>query len=414
MTYTFTDCIGFGGGFALGMTQAGFHLRAKREIMDFGVKNCEANRHILGWHWDAQVEKLSDAPDWDIVETDVVTGNPPCSGFSTLSSKEYRGINAAINQCMWAFGSYVGKAKPQIAAFESVQHAYGMGRELMQMLRAKLEAETGLTYDLVHLMHNSASLGGAANRPRYFWVVSQVPFGVEYPEPDLVPTFDESIGDLRGLEDTWEKQPYRYPDTWWSHRRRSPDGAVDGHATKKLKHAARINALLDALDGEWPQGWREQEAAKAVYEKYGSLPEIWKPQEDRLIARNWDMGFNQMQRWYSDRPCRVITGSALTQALHPHENRHLTHREAARIQGFPDTWRLWPMRDYKTLDKTWGKGIPVDAGRWLGYWIKKALDGEPGTMIGEPIGERESLLRVDKGFKRALHRGRRRSEFWAA
>lgn len=414
MTYTFSDVIGFGGGFALGMAQSGFDLRAKREVMNFGIKNCEANRPLLGWNWDAQVKPLSRAPEWDVVPTDVVTGNPPCSGFSTLTSAEYRGENAAINDCMWAFESYVEKARPQIAAFESVQHAYGLGRGLMQELRAKLEANTGLKYELHHVMHNALSCGGPANRPRYFWLVSQVPFGIEYPEPDLVPSSMEVLGDLRGMDMTWEKQPYRYPETWWSSRRRSPDGATDGHITRGLTHAKRIHALLDALDGDWPQGWREEDAVRAVYDKYGKLPDVWKTQEERLLRRNFDMGFNQLQRWYGDRPCRVITGAALSQAMHPTENRLFTNREAARIQGFPDTWRLWPMREYKSLGKTFGKGIPVDAGRWLGYWIKRALDGDPGTMSGVPVGEREHLIQGDKGFKRTLERrGKRKHEFWA-
>ena len=181
MTYTFTDCIGFGGAFALGMTQAGFELRAKREIMNFGGPTCEGNRHILGWNWDLDTQKLSRRPDWDITHTDVVTGNPPCSGFSTMTSKHLRGTDAAINDCMWAFVSYVARAKPTIAAFESVQQAYVMGRPLMQQLRAYLEHETGLKYHLTHLFHNGLDHGGPANRPRYFWVVSQIPFGVEIP-----------------------------------------------------------------------------------------------------------------------------------------------------------------------------------------------------------------------------------------
>lgn len=415
MSYTFSDVIGFGGGFALGMVQSGFTLKAKREVMNFGVKNCEANRPLLGWDWDAQVKPLSREPEWDVVKTDVVTGNPPCSGFSTLTKSEYRGDNAAINDCMWAFQSYVTKARPQIAAFESVQHAYGTGKNLMRELRDKLEHDTGLKYTLHHVMHNSISLGGPANRPRYFWLVTQIPFGLEHPEPDLVPTFMETVGDLQGLDMTWEKQPYRYPETWWSSRRRSPDGAVDGHITRNLTHAKRIEALVNALGGEWPQGWREEDACKFIYARDGKLPEAWKSQEDRLVRRNFDMGFNQMQRWYGNKPCRVITGGALSQAMHPTEARLFTHREAARIQGFPDNWRLWPLREYKSLHRTFGKGIPVDAGRWLGYWIQRALNGDPGTMMGEPVGDREYLMKQDKGFKRALARGgRRRHEFWAA
>jgi hypothetical protein len=38
---------------------------------------------------------------------------------------------------------------------------------------------------------------------------------------------------------------------------------------------------------------------------------------------------------------------------------------------------------------TWGKGITVDCGRWIGDWIKRALDGEPGSYVGAEIGDRE-------------------------
>lgn len=413
MTYTFTDCIGFGGAFALGMTQAGFQMKAKREIMDFGVKTCEGNREILGWDWDAEVQKLSRRPAWDIAHTDVVTGNPPCSGFSTMTSKHLRGMDADVNDCMWAFASYVARAKPIMAAFESVQQAHVMGRDLMLRLRAMVEEETGIKYHLTHLYHNALDHGGPANRPRYFWVISQVPFGVEMPEPDAVPTLKEVIGDLKGLHPTWEKQPYRAPENWWSSRRRAPDALVDGHMGREMSDWERIRQMLEVTDGWWPQGMKQQDVMKAIYERDGKLPPIWESQTERLIAADWYMGVNQAMRWDENKPARVITGAALQCVIHPTEPRLITHREAARIQGFTDAWKIYPVRDVKHLHRTWGKGIPVDAGRWLGYWMKRALDGEPGTMIGQPVGDRENLLRADKGFKRALERGgRRRHEFW--
>jgi DNA (cytosine-5)-methyltransferase 1 len=413
MSYRFVDCNGLGGAFSLGMVQSGFELTHKCGSLNLGKKMVLANRPVLGWGWETQFSK--DPTDWHIPEdVDVVIGSPPCSGFSTLTRKDLRGVDADVNVHIRNFATYVGRVAPKIAAFESVQHAYKLGHDLMLEARDTVERLSGQKYHLYHLMHNALSLGGPANRPRYFWVVARVPFGVEYAEPDRVPTFIETIGDLRGLSNTWEKQPYRYPETWWSARRRSPDGAVDGHAELNMTHHKRIHALLDALDGEWPQGWKEEDALRAVYAKYGHLPDIWKSQEERLVKRNFDMGVNQLLRWYADRPCRVITGGALSQALHPTENRMFTHREAARIQDFPDTWSLWPVRNDKSLNRAFGKGIPTSAGRYFGHWAREALDGRPGTMTGQPVGDRETLLQVDKGFKRALQRaGRRRHEFWS-
>jgi hypothetical protein len=47
---------------------------------------------------------------------------------------------------------------------------------------------------------------------------------------------------------------------------------------------------------------------------------------------------------------------------------------------------------------TWGKGITVDCGRWVGTWIKHALDGEPGSYRGDVIGDREWKIDVTNDY----------------
>lgn len=75
--YRATDVMGFAGGFTLGMVQAGFTLKAKRELPGgFGVANCEANRALLGNDWLSQV---GPSESWEVMPSDVVFGNPPCS-----------------------------------------------------------------------------------------------------------------------------------------------------------------------------------------------------------------------------------------------------------------------------------------------------------------------------------------------
>lgn len=376
---------------SLGLIQAGGELVHRCGTLKLGSENMRANRPLTGWDWEDQFSQ--DYTDWHVPgDIDVVCGTPPCSGYSTLTRGDLRGMDAAVNFHMNSLINYAGRVAPPIVAFESVQQAFTTGREHMQILRAKLEADTGLQYDLYHVKHNGAVLGEAAQRKRYFWVASRIPFGMDPPVPLRIPSLMESIGDLRGLRSTWEKQPYVYPETWWSSRRRSADGAVDGHAIRRLMHEKRIRALLDALDGDWPQGWKEQDACRAIYLKYGRLPDEWAGKEARLVAKNFAMGPNQTARWHGDKPARVLTGAALDQAIHPTELRLFTMREAMRIQGWPDNWRLWPIRDVATAPLFPGKGVPVGAARWLGVWIKRALEGQPGSMRGIPLKNREYLL----------------------
>lgn len=395
----YVDVFGFAGGFAMGMTQAGHHLIGKKEGPGgFGVPNMMANRHLLGHDWQPDVR----APhEWAPSDAPLITGNPPCSGFSLLSSKAFRGINSPANSCMHEFTDYAVRCgtAPQIIAFESVAQAYKQGRPLMQQLREKMEIQTGERWDLYHVLHNALSVGGAALRRRYFFVCTRggLPFGVEDPIVERVPTLLESIGDLMGMGDTWEEQPYRQPATWWSKDLRRDDGLVDGHATKKAPHHGRVADLMAMV--EWEQGEPISNVARRCYEMHGRLPDSWAGAAEKLIRTDFKMGFNQTFRWRGGRVARVVTGGALILCIHPVENRAFTHREVARIQGFPDDWRIKPLQGVSGLDMTWGKGIPVQCGKWLGGWLGNALDGNPGSVSGELIGDRERLIDVTNAYR---------------
>jgi DNA (cytosine-5)-methyltransferase 1 len=397
---TAVDVMGFAGGMTLGIVQAGFDLIAKREMDGgFGVPNCEANRHLLGDRWQTQV---SAAEAWEPVSADLVFGNPPCSGFSVMSPNAFRGVDSKINHCMWAFSSYVARCQPTIAIMESVRSAYSSGHELMTALRANVEGQTGLRYNLYHVYQNAMDLGGAARRPRYFMVLSQVPFGVEYPSLTRLATARAVLEDLDTLALTWRHQPYRKPATWWSSHTRSEHGVVDGHMPHDSAYIRRGLELYRA-NGGWPAGVSIGEMARRYYEQHQTLPGSWAVNVDKLIAKKFHMGFptTTMLRWRADEPCRVITGSALEQVIHPWLPRMMTHREVARVMGFPDDWQISTISTAGTgaLPPTWGKGVTVHCGRWIGNWARRALAGEPGALTGEPVGEREWFIDQPKANK---------------
>lgn len=277
---------------------------------------------------------------------------------------------------------------------ESVRQAYTGGRPLMQRLRARLEELTSLRYDLYHVMQDALELGGAARRPRYFMVLSRVPFGVEYPTLTRRPLLRDVWADLANHPLTWESQPYRRPATWWSEGARRGCTTFDGHQNHRGVPIERAYDLMEVANrnGGWPAGWSIGRVAKHVYETTGSLPASWTHMLPKLLRKDWHMGFASITRWDADRVGRVIMGSALDMVLHPWEPRTITHREAARVMGFPDDWRLRPLKHVANLRATHGKGITVICGRWIGDWCRTSLDGEPGSVTGVEIGDRERLV----------------------
>lgn len=397
MSPSAVDVHGFAGGFTLGMVQAGFTLVGKREdSKGFGIASCEANRHLLGHAWSAEA---TDPAKWSVVSADVVFGNPPCSGFSLLTEQRFRGASSPINQCMWDFAHYVTRVRPVVAVFESVQPARKMpaGHQLMRDLHKYVETVTETLWQLTHVLHNAYSLGGAAERRRYFWVISRVPFGVEIPKHDRYPVLDDVIGDLQSMPESWNPQ-VTPSTTWWSESR-APTNLVDGHITIDNPQTRRIKELAENID--WNPGEGFTTICRRYYEKYGALPATFGDIAPRVISRDFSFGFSAPVRWHGNRPARVITGGALQGIVHPHLPRAITYREVCRVMGFPDNWRVAPTKDLPSLPLTFGKGITVDCGRWIGDWILRALDDAPGTYRGTQLGEREFDIDVTDSWKRS-------------
>lgn len=402
MSPTAVDCMGFAGGFTLGMVQAGFELLAKRELPGgFGVANCEANRALLGHGWDTQV---APGEEWTLPASgtwpDVVFGNPPCSGFSTYSETARRGIDSPINSCMWHFADYVGRTRPLISIMESVRPALTLGRPLMRALRDRVEERTGERYTIHHVFQNALELGGAGKRPRYFFVLARVPFGVEYPTVQPVMLRDV-IGDLAGLKVQIEPQRYNQPPTWWSEPLRSVTGFVDGHAMSNAPVVTRSIELVKIFREhgmDYPQGWKLARLLKAFYDEHGYVPhEFYQSRLPHYIDREWritSFGFAPVIRWEAAKPAKVIHGHSLDSFFHPWIDRFATHREVARVMGYPDDWTIEPMyRDRPAgLVPTWGKGITVQCGKWIGDWVARSLNSEPGQAPQHEIGDREFFM----------------------
>lgn len=405
--YEFVSFDGLAGGGELGMIQAGMELKHRAGDLDLGWVVPETNRQIFGWNWDSLFIKGGEYSSRDVKSARVLYGNCPCSAWSTLTRKDLRGSDAKVLVSTNAFFDYAGKMDPppEIISLESVQQAFSSGREYYQLQRDLLEERTGYKYDLVWLMQSNASLGGSSVRKRVFITMSRIPFGVEYAQPARVARFGDCVRDLEGMELTSSKQPYRRPPTWWSAPRRSTDN-VDGHfndPSENKKFEELMNMAAD-MGQPWQIGESMDKICERVYKHYDELPDGWSV--DYLKRKNFSLGLNQTTMWDPNGMGKVVTGSGYALSAHYKEHRLLTIRETFRLQGWPDTVNLWPSRDYKKLVACPGKGVPVDAGRWLGDWVIKVLDGEPGTVYGELIGENERMVNFTNSYKYTLNRER--------
>lgn len=415
MALTFIDCQGYAGAFAFGARSAGFQLIHKVEDpKGFGIPAFLANKHIFGQDFGYE----SGPPaDWEPFPAELLIGNPPCSGFSGLNTvrgtARSRGVESEINQCMHDLFAYAVKVRPQIVIMESVAAAYRQGVSLMRHLAAKLVSDTGISYPYVtHVLQNNLSLGGCSNRPRYFLVVSQIPFGVEKPELSRVATLGDAISDLADGKLKWEPQQFGQP-SWWSEALRTPSGVTDGHMP--MINAA-YRRLMDLVTGsrqvEWNEGEIELQVLSRYWDKWASLPESWdyesRPRDglpamtraEVLVKREFQpAGFSSVMAWPTQQPARVLTGAGPGQWFNAIANRMPTHRECARIMGYPDWWMIEPMKDAKSLGAYWGKQTSVHPAFWVCYWAAASIQGTPGSFTGEQLPEGDRLIDVSQDWK---------------
>ena len=375
MKPTAVDCQSFAGGFALGVVQTGFELIAKREYPGgFGAPAMEGNRHLLGNSWELEA---SDPTTWTPMKADLVFGNPPCSGFSnrsvmvrgilqdgTYGSLDIRGADSSINECMWSLIRYAAKCDPKIVIFESVQGAYQKGHDLMLKLRSELDKLTDDKWTLYHVLHNSSDLGGAQLRRRYFWVASRIPFGVNPIFQDAT-TVRDRIGDLESV----------------------PLGEVEGHEISDTPRAHRVEEL--ATKATWNQGELSGHAYERAIDE-GIELELW---NDRLTSDKGTTQFAPKRLWY-DKPSLVLAGDAPTIVIHPTLPRPITHREIARLTGFPDEWNCAPYQKKLNNGCWWGKGIALEAASWIATAALDAINGSPQEFQGKQIGSREFLIKA--------------------
>lgn len=368
------DCQTFGGAFSLGVARAGFKIVGKREgSAGFGVPMYQDNADLLGI--DPATIQTDEPAAWQPADVDLVFGNPACSGFSSASTcvvtdreNGYRGVDSPANQGMWDLINLAGSCNATTVIFESVPGAYAQGVELMRTLRLQLEAESGERYTLHHVLHNNLALGGCAERKRYFFVASRMPFGVDQPTLEATLTLRDRIGDL---EDRFDP--------------------LIGHVVLDSPRSRRLSELASKVE------WNADEPAGIAFErawKAGVELATWNRNKPGVDSRT---SLYAARRWNYDKPARVIRQYACAENVHPTQPRCFTFREAARIMGMPDTWSVQAAVDNRANGQAWfGKGIPVESGQWIATCAANSLAGQPGPITGTLIGDREYLIDVRK------------------
>ena len=313
---TFVDLFCGAGGLSLGLREAGWDAICAVDCWPDAVTTYRNNfpdhrcleddlRALSGKRLSRAVEER---PDW-------VVGGPPCQGFSTVGKRERRDPR---NRLVEEFHRVVAALDPRRFLIENVT-----GLRDMRFVDEIVALFEGLGYRVTPFELAAADFGVPQLRRRIFFVGDKEGLVFLPPEPSHCPrtyvTVWDAIGDLPELSPGESRTEYdRAPSTAYQACLRKSSLQIQGHSA-----SAHPPDLVKAISFI-PDGGNRS-----------TIPADYQPRS----------GYhNSYSRLDSRSPAVAVTQNmgkpSGTRCIHPFQNRGLTAREGARLQGFPDTFHF--------------------------------------------------------------------------
>ena len=312
---TFFDLFSGAGGGALGFVRAGFRVIGAVEIYRWAAKTYARNIGIEPLIADASVL------DWNAVarragDVDVLLATPPCQGFSKLNvNLAPPGVDDPRNRLTLIVLNAMQALKPRAVVYENVR--WVAESRYFQLLVEGLEK---MGYRVRYSILDAADYGVPQRRKRLILVamLGREPDGFP-PKPTHGPPESREV--RKGLKRPWRTVREAIADL-------PPIGPGEAHP--------RIpNHVTKRLPSHWLEIIRH--VPKDGGSRHQVPPELLLPSH-RKIGRG---GFNDVfgrLRW--DAPSVTITTGCWNPSkgrfAHPEQDRGLSLRECARLQGFPD------------------------------------------------------------------------------
>jgi DNA (cytosine-5)-methyltransferase 1 len=342
------DLFSGAGGLSLGLERAGIKSVVANEIeRDF------AETHRLNFPSCRMVNKPICDVDFDVEVgflglrggIDLVAGGPPCQGFSTVGKKK---ASDPRNSLFVQFLRAVEEIRPRFVLFENVAGFRRLYKG--EMYKRTVEGLDRLGFDHVSAVLNAKDYGAPQSRERTIilaWRRGVRPLSMPPPthgsdgRPLL--TLVDAISDLPSLRAGECRSDYLTPpQNEYQASMRAAGGPLTEHRCSKygehmqkvMSHVGEGGSIMDVPEELRPKGYFK----------------------------------NTYARLLPDQPCTTITRNfgtpSSSRCIHPYQNRALSTREGARIQGFPDHYRFHGGNGSKNLQI--GNAVPPALAQAIG------------------------------------------------
>ena len=326
------------GGLSLGLRRAGFDILAAIDNDALAVSTYRKN-HRGTRVFECDIKTIKPRRVMKLLnirprELDLVAGCPPCQGFSTLRTLNgAREAKDSQNNLIFQFARFVRVFRPKAIMLENVPGL--LNDERLERLRCELH---DLNYQTRADVFDAARYGVPQRRHRLLLLggLGGVP---AFASPTRRRTVSQAIRNMP-----------------------APEESDDPTHNYEVKRATKTKMLIGRIPRDG-----------------GSRADL--PKDDQLACHKrlegfWDV-YGRME-WKKEAP--TITGGCINPSkgrfLHPEENRAITLREAALLQGFPKDYKFDLSRGRYPAAQMVGNAFPPKFAEHHAREIHRYLDDQ--------------------------------------
>jgi len=365
MTHKLIDLFSGAGGMSLGFVDPRF-CGGFECVLAVDNDNASLATHHANFRGKVVCGNIEEWLEGDprIPKADVVIGGPPCQGFSLLNKKRVGDHRRAL----WEpYLDVVERCGAKLFVMENVSELY-RSEELTQIVRRAFS----MGFKTQSAILNAADYGAPQTRKRTFIVGWRADI---IGKPGFPPPQTHAAPDLKTTLPPWRTVREAIGDLG------KPAGTEIGASAPLDLHFGR-NPTPKSL--AWykvvpPGGNRFDLQERAVH----LTPACW--------IKKTSGGTDLFGRLWWTRPSVTIRTEFFKpekgRYLHPSEHRPITHREAARLMGFPDDFVF--------------KGTKTEIARQIGNAVPPALAAAIAAVVKNALSARAEKTRTKRTRREA-------------